>query len=237
MSEDYKFGKKLGEKMVQKFNKDDHLGVIKVFNKSLKIEPNLPNEVYLIPGLSFTFLEDYENAIQALRKVIATDINNEAALAALGRCYLEKDTPDPDAALIVLGKAQKLNPNECEVYWKLGLASSMKKDWKSAVNYMEQYLELDKQTEAVWVNLVDYLIKNNEVEKAIRKSKELLELFKENTEVWVLFLTYFLRQKKYNFMLYCYEKLKDSKFANAVKKFESLVQGLLERGVKPVSFF
>lgn len=232
----YKLGKKMGAEMVRKIKTGDFKGAIEIFNKLKQIDPKIPDELYLYPGMAYAGLEDYDNAINALSKVVLSDVRDTIVLTTFGICYLEKDNPDADAAIKVLDLALKINPNESEIYYRLGQAYRKKKDWESTIFYFEKFLTFNKNVESVWFYIVEALVKTKEIQKAINLSKEALKISKNNYLIWVLLLGLCNKEKKFEEMLYCYENLKKLNKLSFVKAFAPIVEKLKANGIRPRDF-
>ena len=86
-------------------------------------------------GLAAFEKEDYNNAIEFLKKVLNENYKNTDALILIGRSYLLLEGENFNSAIIYLKKALKYNPNNPDAYIYLGDAYQEK--YSNAVGYDE----------------------------------------------------------------------------------------------------
>jgi Flp pilus assembly protein TadD len=105
-----------------------------------------------------------EAIARAARQVLAKNPNDSKSLNALGFYHYKKG--QYPAALLFLGKAQKVNPNDSDVQNNIGLVHLAQKENREAVQAFRKALELNSSDANASANLGAIYADNKEYTKA-----------------------------------------------------------------------
>ena len=143
-----------------------------------KSQNNTPNQTF---NYLLTALEAYKQADYYKGAGTATYINKDMAelYLALGKFYGET-LSDIDKSIIFLEKAKTLNTESADVYFLLGTAYSMKKDYQNMLKYAEKSFDMLKNDSSKKNLATAYQIvgaSTNNKELFVKAEKMLLEIY------------------------------------------------------------
>jgi cytochrome c-type biogenesis protein CcmH/NrfG len=104
-----------------------------------------PNDVEALLGLATIYQNDGQLTVAAgyLEQVIVIDPSQKDIYLRLANIYLNNDVLDYDKAKTVLIKLTSLDPNNPDVYLKLGIAQRELGETEAAILAWQRYLQLD----------------------------------------------------------------------------------------------
>jgi putative PEP-CTERM system TPR-repeat lipoprotein len=112
----------------------------------------------------------HENTAQAIQNYLtAVKLNDNNAVAHNNLAYLYMQQGDLNTALEHAKKALALMPNNANVLDTLGQIYRQKQDNKTALNYLQKAVENSQADEEIYLNYIELLLINNELELAKRK--------------------------------------------------------------------
>jgi tetratricopeptide (TPR) repeat protein len=121
--------------------KKDNTEAIRLYNKTLAVDPNNANANYYI-GWCYNELNKYSDAIPYLKKAIQADARFVSAFTELG--YAEYALKNYDAALATLQKATAIKKTELNVYYS-GLCYVRKQDKVAAEKMLNDLATMDSE--------------------------------------------------------------------------------------------
>ena len=116
------------------------LSILDDYDKALKLDPNLLQEVQVEKGNIFFSLKDYPKAINEYEKVLQTDPTNKEAIINTEMCILFWG--ESIEAFSMLDKMVRDEPNNAESYYLRALYKLETNDEKNICDYLEKALEL-----------------------------------------------------------------------------------------------
>jgi cytochrome c-type biogenesis protein CcmH/NrfG len=128
----------------KKSSTDTTLGVVaKLAALELKLQQN-PNDVTTLLDIASIYQQndDLRNAARYLERVITADPAQKEVYLRLANIYMNSAVSDYTAAVAVLNKAVKADPNNPDVFLKLGIAQNTLGNKSQALLAWQKYLQL-----------------------------------------------------------------------------------------------
>jgi tetratricopeptide (TPR) repeat protein len=116
----------------------------------------------------------YDNAIEAAKKVIELNPKSEIAVYNLGIMYLKLDRCDE--AIVTFKQALAIRPDYDYAYYNIGLCYSKQKKWKESIDAFKNFVALAPDNADAWLNIgIGYMQLKN-FDSALEPLKKCVEL-------------------------------------------------------------
>ncbi|MFH1230398.1 MAG: tetratricopeptide repeat protein [Planctomycetota bacterium] len=130
-------------------------------------------------GLDFYYANDYQKAIESLKKVIALNPDNSDAYYVLGLAYA--GIGDNDSKMESFKTAVSINPNHADANYALALAYAEMGDYKQEIEYLNKVIRIKPNYfEAHWLLGYVYSINLGDFITAIKHYKEAIRIKPDN---------------------------------------------------------
>ena len=118
--------------------------------------------------------EEYNEAIDAFKRAISIDPNDETVHNSLGIAYYS--TQDYEAAIDAFKEAISIDPNDETVHNSLGIAYYSTQDYEAAIDAFKAGISLNPQLERLHANLGWTYFQVKELNEAERAAEEALKI-------------------------------------------------------------
>lgn len=174
-----------------------HKQAIEMLEKAHPLTEDV-SEVFMLIGLEYLYLEEFEQAIHYFKKCLKENPNDHSAILNTMYCYDILD--DTVASISFLESFIDGNPYSELAWQQLGKQLYKTKDFESAVNAFDMAIVIDEFFSGAYVEKGKSLEKCQRYEEAIRTYSDLLKI--EESSAFV-----------YTRIGYCYDRLKMNKQA------------------------
>ena len=134
----------------------------KVYKEILKVQPD---DFYALHSLGVTYylLQNYDSAIEHLRRALEINSNNAEVYNNLGNALQQKG--QLDKAKLFYQNAINLNPNFTEALNNLGMVLKEERHFDKALNYYQKVLQLDPNFFQAHVNVSEIYLLHGDFQK------------------------------------------------------------------------
>jgi tetratricopeptide (TPR) repeat protein len=112
---------------------------IEELNRSLELDPNYGEALNML-GYTYASLEDYEKAIECLKKYGSLFPQDANPLDSLAEIYFKMGRLDK--AMAKYKEALIVKPDFYNTHWKIGYIYALKENYPQAMNWINQYISI-----------------------------------------------------------------------------------------------
>lgn len=174
----------------------ESINLLKKLEKTAELEDL--TDVYLQLCDTYEDCSNYQEVFNYLVKCLKHEPNNEEAITRIN--YTTEILQNYEESIAFHERLIDKNPYNYLAWNNLGCAYKGLNNLPKAIEALEYAIAITNDVDYIYIELIELLIKNNEINKALETIKELNEFFEADDEIYLL-------QGK------CYEELKNYKLA------------------------
>ena len=170
----------------------DYENAKKAYNKAIELSPQ--EDFYYNLGEVLVSLEEWDDAINAFKTVLKTDVKDGNSYFNLGLCYYRKD--EINVATDMFQKAVELNPKDIfayfylgNIYQSMGLTNFAEDSYKKVLNISPDY-------SWAYFNLASIAYKNENLEEARDYLHKTIETNPMDIEAYKLLTKIYLKENE-----------------------------------------
>ncbi len=166
---------------VVQLEKKDYEGAIRAFEKSVQIDPRIP-EAYNNLSVCYNSINMHEKAVLASETALKHKPDYYEACINMGNAY--KSMGNSDKAIESYGKAIKFAPENADAHYNLGLLYYGRKNHTKAMKSFIKITRMDPTYESAWIGVSAVLIEQENYARAIEELEKAAGFLPDSADIY-----------------------------------------------------